>query len=484
MLDILKRSEFLGTNTDVGHHSDGFIFDTLVIGGGIAGLTAAHSLHSKNKSILLLEASERLGGAIKTHRSNGFLVECGPNTVLDTLPEIGELVAAVGLSEQQIFAPDEAKKRFVVRGNIPIPLPTSPGAFIKTPLFSGRAKWRLLCEPFVRRSDPGVDESVATFTKRRLGDEFLDYAIDPFVSGVYAGRPDQLSVKEGFPKLAEVEQRYGSLILGQILGAKERRRRKEKSKTTARMFSFTNGLDALPNAIGSQMRDCIRTNSRAVGIRSGQGVWTVSYEDHAGELQSVRARIVLYAAGLQQVGSLESLNCDTNLLKEVTFPPLSVVALGFRASDVRHPLDGFGMLVPSCEKRYVLGALFCSTLFDERAPKDHILITAFVGGARAPELAAASEDELVERTVDDLRQLLGVTNRPVFQHITYWPKAIPQYNLGYGAVTSHLRELEKIYPGLLFAGNYLTGISVAESIRSGKVGADRASQLLENIETT
>ena len=482
MLDIRERSDPTQIAAGLNGAPANDIIDVVVVGAGIAGLTAALHIQQAGRRVVVLEASDRIGGAIKTHRSDGFLVECGPNTVLDTHPEIRELVDAVGLSDQQIFASEKAKKRFVVRNGRPISLPTSPAAFVKTPLFSASAKWRLLGEPFVGRSDPDSEESVAAFTRRRLGSEFLDYAIDPFVSGVYAGKPDRLSVKSAFPKLSEVEQRYGSLIVGQVLGAKERRRRKETSKTTARMFSFADGMDRLPHAIGSQLRTAIRLRAGVESIEPGFDAWTVSYRDELDHAHSVRAHAVLYAGGLQRPGLLRGLNGDANLLETVDYPPLAVVALGFRSSDVDHPLDGFGVLAPSVEDRHVLGALFNSTLFDGRAPDDHVLITCFVGGARAPMLAELPGNEMIERTVHDLERLLGLSGGPVFSHLSLWPKSIPQYNLGYETVTKHLRELEGRHPGLCFAGNYLSGISVAESIKSGKEAAVRTIAFLQNAE--
>ena len=482
MLDIHGRSKAPGIKTGINGQDERSVFDAVIVGAGIAGLATAFILHRQKKNVLVLEASGQVGGALRTHRREGFLVECGPNTVLDTHPEVAELVSAAGLSDRQIFASDQAKKRYVVRDGKLIPLPMSPGEFLKTPLFSPRAKLRLFGEPFIRKSDPDSEESVAAFTRRRLGREFLDYAIDPFVSGVYAGRPDRLSAKEAFPKLVEVEQRYGSLILGQIFGAKERRRRKETSKTTARMFSFADGLDSLPKAIARQIPERILTDSRVVSIRESGDDWVVSYVDDRGDRHAARTRTVVYASGLQDVKPLEAVGCDAALFQTIVYPPLSVVALGFRASEVQHSLDGFGLLAPSCEKRYVLGALFSSSLFDQRAPEDHVLITCFVGGARAPELAAAPENELIERTHRDLKILLGVTGSPAFTHVTRWPRAIPQYDIGYRAVKDHLREVENRNPGLLFAGNYLSGISVAESIKSGKLAAERASQYLQNLQ--
>ncbi len=440
-------------------------YDAVIIGAGIAGLTVAHRLNRAGNRALVLEASEHAGGAIRTCRDGDFLVECGPNTVLDTHPEVGTLIEEAGLGEERIAASKTAKKRFVVRGGKPVPMPMNPPALIRTSLFSTRAKLRLAAEPFIRRADPAREESVAEFVRRRLGREFLDYAIDPFVSGVYAGRPEGLSVRHAFPRLEKIEQQYGSLIVGQIRGARERKRRAEKPRTSAEMFTFRDGLDRLPDALASRLGDAVRTGCPVTGFsRHGSG-WNVEYTDAAGFSRTARSGSVVYCGGLNKTDLLDSLGPETKFLKSVHYPPLCVAALGFRREDVGHPLDGFGLLVPSIEKMNILGALFSSTLFEGRAPDGHVLLTAFVGGSRQPELAVGDDASVIRTAVNDLKRLLEIKGRSVFSHVTRWPSAIPQYNVGYGDVKEALSSLEKRHPGLYFAGNFRSGISVPDTIR-------------------
>jgi len=485
---ILERSD-----TVIADGADGAdvpAFDTVVVGGGIAGLTAALSLKNSGKRVLLLEAADRVGGAISTLREDGYLVERGPNTVLDTHVEVADLIEKAGISDERIYASDDASNRFIVRDGRLAELPLSPGAFLKTELFSRGAKFRLAAEPFIGRADAAREESVAEFTTRRLGQEFLDYAIDPFVSGVYAGRPDALSVRHAFPRLREVEERYGSLILGQIRGARERKRRSDAPKTAARMFSFEGGLDRLPRAIRDTLGGSVKTGARVTSIVHGEPVWLVRYcneggdegGDERGAVHVASALSIVYAAGLQNVDLLKPLAGDISAADGVYYPPLSVVGLGFRDEDVRHPLNGFGLLVPSREQRFILGALFSSSLFPGRAPKNHVLVTAFVGGARSPEKAALNDQRLISAIMGDLRELLGLTGSPLWYDITRWEKAIPQYNVGYGAVKEALERFEGSHPGFVFAGNYLSGISVAESIKSGHAASSKAVEFLNSSE--
>src|SRR5687768_16255587 len=214
-----------------------------IIGGGITGLTAAYRLQKAGVPFTVYEASDRLGGPIQSVREGEYLAECGPNTILETSPVITELVRELGLEERRIYSNPAAGNRYVARNGKPVNLPTSALKFLRTPLFSGKAKCRLAAEPFIRRSDPEVEESVGEFVVRRLGPEFLDYAINPMVGGIYAGDPALLSVKHAFPKLHALEQKYGSLIRGQILGARERKKRGTVSKQNAPKFSFEDGLE-------------------------------------------------------------------------------------------------------------------------------------------------------------------------------------------------------------------------------------------------
>ena len=212
-----------------------------VIGAGVTGLTAAFYLRRKGFDVTVYEAGQRAGGVIQSVRSGGFLAEFGPNTILETSPKIGELIADAGLRSRRLDPDPRAKARYVVRARRPVEMPGSPLGFLTTGLFSARAKMAVLREPFVPPRRDGKEESIAEFVRRRLGQEFLDHAIDALVAGVYAGDPEKLSVPHAFPRLGQLEARYGSLIKGQIFGAKERKQRGEVSKDRAAKFSFDEG---------------------------------------------------------------------------------------------------------------------------------------------------------------------------------------------------------------------------------------------------
>ena len=264
-----------------------------VIGGGITGLTAAFRLHRAGVPVTVYEASDRTGGVIKSTRSDGFLAESGPNTLLETSPVIGDLVRDLGLEQTRLYSNPAAKNRYLVRGGKPVPVPESPAGMLTSKLFSIGAKLRLLTEPFVRRAAPDVEESVAQFVLRRLGQEFLDYAINPMIAGIYAGDPARLSVRHAFPKLHALEQRYGSLILGQLFGARERARSREVSKQTAPKFSFPGGLQTVTDALHHELRASVRLRSGVKAIRQTPKGWDLYVSCGGGEMTCQHEAVLL-----------------------------------------------------------------------------------------------------------------------------------------------------------------------------------------------
>jgi oxygen-dependent protoporphyrinogen oxidase len=425
-----------------------------------------------NLPVTLYEASTRLGGVIQSVEKDGYLAEFGPNTVLETSPGIAALIRDLGLESRRLYSNPASGNRYLVRERRLVNLPGSPLAFLSTPLFSWSAKFRLLAEPFIARSDPEVEESLAEFVLRRIGREFLDYAINPFVAGVYAGDPARLSVRHAFPKLHALEQKYGSLIKGQILGARERRRRAEVSKQSAPKLSFEHGLQELIDGLGRQLEGSIRLQSRVVRLSRQGHIWDITLD---GDHQPVRHRGVLLAAPAYRLAELdlEGVNASLAPLGEIRYPPVASVVLGFRREDVAHPLDGFGMLIPEIERFRILGTIFSSSLFPHRAPPGHVTLTSYVGGTRSPELAGRPGTDLAALVTEDLRILLGVRGQPTFCHHVFYPRAIPQYEVGYGRFKQLMTDLENTAPGLFFAGHYRDGISLGDSMTSGNDVAER-----------
>ena len=446
------------------------VHDVVVVGGGISGLTTAWHLQRAGRSLTVLEADPAAGGAMRTSREEGFLVEGGPNSLLENHPAVRDLVQGVGLEDSLQEANRVARRRYVAKEGELHPLPGSPGAFAKTPLFSTRGKLRLFAEPFIGRADS--EETVADFVRRRLGREFLDWAIDPFVSGVYAGDPHRLSVRAATPKVYALERDYRSLFIGAIKKMLVNRHR-GGAGPSGRMISFEGGAGQLPEAIARSLGDRLQTGVPVDALEKTDEGWLV----RAGERQMRARQLVLAVPAAQAARLLRPLDAAlADELDAVVYPPVASVALGFRADQVRHPLDGFGFLIPRREGVDTLGSLFSSTLFPGRAPEGHVLLTSFIGGRQNPGVAEMDQDELVEQVRADLAGYLGIDGEPVFRKVNFWPRAIPQYELGHLERMQRVDERLASLPGLELQASYRGGISVPDCIRNAQELAERMSR--------
>ena len=453
-----------------------------IIGAGITGLTTAFYIKRSGVPVTLYEASDRVGGAIQSIRAEGYMAEFGPNTILETSPKVTQLVIDAGLAPRRMDPDPKASARYVVRYNRPIEMPGSPLGFFTTQLFTARAKLAVLREPFVPPRRDGKEESVAEFVVRRLGQEFLDHAIDALVGGVYAGDPYKLSVPHAFPKLGQLEARYGSLIKGQIFGARERKRRGEIAKDRAPKFSFDTGLQALPDTLRERLGEAVRLNTTVTRLTQTPEGWTLDVRER-GQQSRAEHSSVIYAGTAFNLADMEvqtSMPLRLSTFAEIRYPPVASVVLGFRREDVAHPCNGFGMLIPRVEGFKILGTIFSSSLFPNRAPAGHLTLTSYVGGERYPELASLPHKKLFALTCEDLRVLLGVKGKPTFQHCVFYPRAIPQYNVGYGRYREQMTDIEGKAPGLFFAGHYRDGISLSDTIVSACKVADRVGEFLKS----
>ncbi len=427
-----------------------------MVGAGISGLTAAFRLKLGGRRVAVLEAAARVGGAIETFSEDGWLFEMGPNTVLENDESVGRLIRDAGLDGEKIAAAPSAKRRYLYKGGELVPLPGGPGGFLTTPLFPFGAKLRLLREPWIGRPPEGTEESIGQFVRRRLGTAFLDYAVGPFVSGVYAGDPERLSVRWAVPKIHGLEQAHGSLIRGALAGRKGPR-------PGGGMISFREGLETLPRRLAREIGD-VRTGVAAQRIARMEGGFRI--DTSAGPVEA--SRVVLAVPADVAARLLEEVTSGASLqLSEIPYAAVAVVSLGWRREDVGHPLAGFGFLAPRKEGLRVLGCLFPSEIFAGRAPEGHVALAAFGGGRTDPEFAAWDDDRILATVLGELRGPLRLRGEPAFRLIRRWPRAIPQYEVGHGRYVERAREIERALPGLHLGGNFLGGVSVPDCIRNG-----------------
>ncbi|MBL6928351.1 MAG: protoporphyrinogen oxidase [Rhodospirillales bacterium] len=448
----------------------------IIIGGGISGLSSAWFLHVRGYDVRLIEASDRVGGVISTTLRNDFMVERGPNTTLQKpgRPEdaIGRLMDETGLSSRAIEAAPAGQKRFILRDGRVLALPGSPPAFVTSKAFSWGAKLRLLKEPFIGRAQS--EESIAGFVERRLGREFLDYAVDPFISGVYAGDTRALSVRAAVPRIFELEQQYGSLIRGALALGKAA---KSAGMPAGRQISFERGMSGLPLGIAEKLPPgSVATGLCAQSIERFGSQWRVHLDGDGGKTTQTGDVLVLALPAQETARLISPLSAEAaRIIGDIPYVSVSSVGLGYARSQIGHPLDGFGFLAPRVENMRTLGVLFSSTLFDGRAPQDHVLLTAFMGGAhdvQEAELPTATIFQLVEA---DLASALQIDGSPAYRRISRYARAIPQYTLGHlDRIAEADRRMEP-FAGLHLRGNWRDGISVADCVRAGETLAQRIS---------
>lgn len=442
--------------------------DTIVIGAGITGLTAAFQLRRRGTDVEILECRNRVGGQIHTFHIDGFTFESGPNTGVVKYPEVAELFEQLDEKCQIETAHNSAKRRLIWKGDRFHDLPSSLTTAITTPLFTWKDKLRILGEPWRRRgTDP--DESVGDLAERRLGRSFVDYAVDPFLSGVYAGDPYRLPTRLALPKLYRLEQDHGSFIRGSIAKARQPKTDRDRKATKA-VFSARGGFGRLTEALAESIgADRITTSARHISILPHDKGWMVSYEKD-GERHAIEARRVITTCGAYSLPRLLPF-VDSTLMADLNnlyYAP--VVQIGVGIDDTRgHDRMAFGGLVPSGEQREVLGILFPSACFDGRAPRHGAALAYFMGGVRHPEMVDMGNDELtaiVRRTLVDMLKYpadLAPRTLRIFRH----ERAIPQYEVSTDRRLAAIDRLRELYPTLTIAGNLRDGIGIADRIKQG-----------------
>ncbi|MDD2951957.1 MAG: protoporphyrinogen oxidase [Parabacteroides sp.] len=443
--------------------------DILVIGAGLTGLTTAFYLTRKGKEVLLLERENRVGGQIHTFRENGFTFESGPNTGVVSYPEVADLFADLSHACRMDTAREESKRRLIWKGDTFHALPSGLFSAITTPLFTWGDKFRILGEPFrAKGTDP--DEPVGALAYRRLGKSFMEYAVDPFLSGVYAGDPMKLITRYALPKLYNLEQQYGSFIKGSI--AKARLPKTERDRlATKKVFSAEGGLDRLTEALADTIgRSRILLSASHVTVSpSNDGGWLVRFQEPSGE-RLIKARKVVTTTGGYTLPELLPFidSEDMSRISELRYAPVVQVSVGVRET-MGLRFDAFGGLIPSREGKEVLGILFPSACFQGRAPEGGALFSFFIGGVNHVHLTELPDGELRALVVRVFHSMLKfpVEREPDMIRIFRHPRAIPQYEQSSGERFRTIEKLEKHYPGLILAGNIKGGIGMADRIRQG-----------------
>ena len=440
--------------------------DVVIIGAGLTGLTLAFHLTERGKRVRILEKNDWVGGQIRTFEENEFIFESGPNTGVVSYPEVAELFSALSPDCELEIADENAAHRLIWKNGRFRELPSGIIGGITTPLFTFPDKFRILGEPFrPKGTDP--DESVGALALRRLGGKsFVDYAVDPFLSGVYSGDPTTLITRYALPKLYNLEQTYGGFIKGSIAKMREPKTARDRL-ATRKVFSARGGLSrltsALANAIG---REHIALSTKQIQIRPVAGHWEVTCTTSSGEEKLQAAKIITTVGSYALPDLLPFIEKDTmNKISNLRYAPMVQVSVGIKNTDGLR-FNAFGGLVPSVEKQDVLGILFPSACFQGRAPQAGALFSFFIGGIRSVPLTQLTDEELKALIVKNFHSMLKFppTVSPDLIRIFRHPKAIPQYELSTADRLKAIETIQNRYPGLILAGNIRNGIGMADRI--------------------
>ena len=455
-----------------------------IIGGGISGLAAAHRLIELKQpvEITLLEASSRLGGTIQTVNREGFLIERGPDSFISEKPEALALAKRLGLESQLIQTNEEYRRSFILRdGRLrPVPegfqllAPSRIWPFLASDIFSFAGKARMAADLLLPRkiANGSNDESLASFVRRRLGTEALERMAQPMVGGIYTADPETLSLRATLPRFLDMEREHRSLILAML---RQGRQAPQKGTSGARyslFLSFKRGMQVLVDELSRTVSDC-RLDTRAVALKRDGESWTITTDkDEQFTVDAVCLAVPSYVAA--------SLVEDTNAelarrLREIKYASTATINLAYRRAAIKHPLNGFGFVVPFVEKRSLIACTFSSVKFSGRAPEEHVLLRAFAGGALQPEIFALDEAEMLSRVEKDLRELLGISEKPLFAEVAKWERSMPQYEVGH---LDRVKEIEALLiSGLTLAGNAYRGAGIPDCIKSGEKAGTQILQI-------
>ncbi len=455
----------------------------VIIGGGISGLTAAWKLSQDTKyHVTVLESSNRFGGCIQTEIIGKYLVENGPNGFLVNQPQVWNLIHEVGLEKDLVPGSRLAgKNRFLWKNSKFQKLPGSVLGFLFNPILSVSGRIRVLCEPLVPSKRDENDESIRAFALRRLGREASDTLLDPFVSGIHAGDPETLSSLAGFPRLTVLEKRFGSIFLGLLRGGlgKAKLTKGCQNPNLSRIWSLKHGLGQLINRLESGPFTK-KTNCLVHRVQpQTNGTWSVELNS-----ESLYAdALVLACPPKATSGILKTMDPEAaGLFSRIPANTLAVVVFAFGKNQVRHPMDGFGYLIPSHENRDILGVQWCSSIYPGRAPKDKVLLRVLVGGMRRPDLVQLPIAHLERLVFENVARDLNISGQPEWVHTKIWNPAIPQYEVGHLDLVKKIRDVESRWGTLFCIGNGIGGISLNDCVRQAEECVQRIDAMPFNYQ--
>ncbi len=443
-----------------------------VIGGGIAGLSAAWALRQRGIDVVVFESSDRIGGKLQTERLNGLLIDAGPDSFLSSKPAGLNLVEQLGLGDRVVNTLSDGGGTFIMRDGRLIPLPEGitllvPAEFkaiAKTPLLSPIGKARMAMDYVIRARQDDADESIGSFVRRRVGRQAFERMAEPLLSGIYAGDADQLSLLSTFPRLRDTERTHGSVIKGAIAQKRQARASSNGNQPRRTPFvSLAGGMDELVTALMDQIgRERIQTSAHVVSIVEPNGTLTV--ELASGE-RDVFDGVVIATPASETADMLALLDSEmASSLRRIPYVSSATISLAFKASDVAGKQVGRGFVIPRAEGRTLTAVTWTSNKFGGRVPEDMALLRGFVGRAGNQRPAFLEDEELIPLVRAELQSILGIDAEPLLARVYRWPRAMPQYNLGHPEILTSLAERLANYPRLALTGAAYRGVGIPDCI--------------------
>lgn len=434
-----------------------------VIGAGISGLTAAYRLSAEH-DVVAFEREATAGGKVHTQRLDGFVFEWGPNGFLSSAGELRALVHDIGLDEALTTAPLAAKRRFIYWNGKVHALPAKPPDAFAISLLSARGKLRAIGELFVprRAASAGDDESVCRFFERRFGREVAERIVSPAVLGISGGDAAATSMAALFPRLPELEERYGSVIRGMLRGPRK----------GSHLCTFAGGMQSLTDRLAERLGDRLHCAGTVRTIDRRDSGWRIVHD--RGEL--IADGLIVATPSDAAATLVEGFDAElARRLRRIAYAPMRVAGVAFRKDDVAEPLDGFGFLAARGAGVRILGALYTSTIAPEHAPAGSVYLRVFLGGATDPGAATLDAERAKATVLADLATVLGITAAPVAYHEMVWPQAIPQYGLDHRSLVKAIDERAAAHPGFALAGNAYRGLGVGDCVREATAVAMRVA---------
>ena len=461
-----------------------------IVGAGISGLATAYAIEQQAKQAgfdvetLVVEKESRIGGKILSIKEDGYLCEWGPNGFLDNKPMTLDLCRQLQIDHQLLRSDDNARKRFIYSEQILHQMPENGPAFLKSKLISWPGKFRLAGEMVIPKRPAGGDETLADFGRRRLGGEALNKLISPMVSGIFAGDPETMSLKSCFPRIYELEQEYGGLIKAMLRLARKKRAEVKAGKTVASaagpggvLTSFSGGIQELTDGIVAALSGKVVAGHAVTKIEQKSGGFSLSLDDG----QQLDVDMVVTAAPAYAVANmLDELNDKSStILRQIPYATMNVICFGYQQERIQFDLNGFGYLIPKAEGCNTLGTLWDSSIFSNRAPEGKVLLRSMMGGAANSAAIDLSEDEVRARTMNDLKQIMGIDCEPDFIKIFRHRHAIPQYTCGHAQRLLELEDSLLDSPDLILTGNSFYGVGLNDCVNAANQAAAKVVVRLE-----